>query len=172
MLQLLHQVPEALSPVKAFYETHTLRNTKPLSSEAGSLLRTIASLLDRMQIVIDGLDEIHEDGETQDLLDELRRLPAQILVLSRPQTVDLFKSQFPATTLSIQARNEDVVTFVYSCLKDGAYRRLSCLLEADGELIGPIADTIRERSQGMYVSTPSNSLTSRLQSTESRTGSS
>lgn len=143
--QLLHQVPETLPPVKEFHDTHTLHDTKPSTSEVGLLLRTMVMLLDGTHIVIDGLDEVPEETERQDLVRELRELPAQILVFSR--RLDLLRSEFPATPLSIEARNEDVIAFVKSTIK--RHLQLSCLLEGNSELVQTIVNTVGEKSEGM-----------------------
>ena len=102
-------------------------------------------LLDGTHIVIDGLDEVPEETERQDLVRELRELPAQILVFSR--RLDLLRSEFPATPLSIEARNEDVIAFVKSTIK--RHLQLSCLLEGNSELVQTIVNTVGEKSEGM-----------------------
>ena len=148
-MQLLHQVPQALPRVKEYHASHSLRNIPLSASDAGLLLKNIAELVDRTQIVIDGLDEVEDESETQELLDELRTVPAQLLILSRPHTLALFRSELLSVELSIQARNEDVVTFVKSSI--ASHRRLAHLLEGESKLCQEIVDNIREKSEGMYV---------------------
>ena len=147
VMQLLHQVPQALPSVKEFHKSCSLRRMKLSSSEATSILRGVAGQLSGMQIVVDGLDEVPEETERQELLQELRELPAQLLILSRP--LEILRSELLAVSLSIEARNDDIVSFVESTIK--RHLHLSRILERDPQLAKNITKTIREKSQGMYV---------------------
>jgi len=144
IVQFLHQIPQALGPVREVYETQRLENTKPTLSEGSYLLKRLLKLVDRTQIVIDGLDELEKRDDPGLLLDELCILPAQLLIFSRP--MHLFQADFPGTCLSIEAQNEDIITFVKSSIKGN--RGLISLLKKAPELEQEITETICERSQG------------------------
>jgi len=144
-MQLLHQVPEALPSAKELHKSCSLRNMKPSSSEAASILKRVAGQLNGFQIVVDGLDEVPEESERQELLQELRELPAQLLILSRP--LELLRPELLAVSLPIEARNEDIVLFVKSSIK--SHLQLSRVLDGDAQLTEMVTETIRQKSQGM-----------------------
>jgi len=150
IVHMLHQAPEALPLVQELYQTHRLRNTKPTLSESSRLLKKVLAIVPNTHIVIDGLDELEDLDNAGLLLDELCTLPASLMIFSRPKP--LLQAGFPGPELSIEARNEDIVTFVKCSIK--ANRVLSSLVQDTPELEEEILGNIRDKSKGMYVSTP------------------
>jgi len=150
IVHMLHQVPEALPLVRGFYQTQRRQNTKPTLTESSHLLKKVLAIVPNTQIIIDGLDELEDGDDAGLLLDELCTFPARLMIFSRP--MPLFQADFPGAMLSIEARNEDIVTFVTSTIK--AHRGLSSLVKKSPELEEEIATKIRNKSQGMYVSFP------------------
>jgi len=146
--QMLHKAPGALPLVREVYETQRLKNTKPTLSESGDLLKKVLTIVPNTQIIIDGLDELEDWDHAGLLLDELCGFPAQVMIFSRP--MPLLQAECPGATLSVEARNEDIATFVKSSIK--ANRVLSSLIKKTPELEEEILSKIRNKSQGMYVS--------------------
>ena len=147
IVQLLNEAPQSVTPIKELYDTHQRQKTTPTLSQTSAALRKALKLVERTQILIDGLDELDKEEEIGSLLDELSTFPAQVLIFSR--RMELFQAEFPAVFLSIEARNEDIITFVNAGIK--ANRRLSSLLKKIPGLANEIVETIPEKSQGMCV---------------------
>ena len=147
IVQLLNEAPQSFTPIKELYDTHQRQKTTPTLSQTSAALRKALKLVERTQILIDGLDELDKEEEIGSLLDELSTFPAQVLIFSR--RMELFQAEFPAVFLSIEARNEDIITFVNAGIK--ANRRLSSLLKKTPGLANEIVETIPEKSQGMWV---------------------
>jgi len=145
IVQLLHQAPQDLPPVERLRETHRLQDTKPTLSESSHLLKELLETVPNAGIIIDGLDELEDRDDAGLLLDELFTFPARIMICSRP--MPLYQAEFLGTVLSIDARNEDIVTFVQSGIK--ANRGLSSLLKGTRGLDEEIVEKICAKSQGM-----------------------
>ena len=150
VVHMLHQSSAALPLVRELYQTQRRHNTKPTLLESSHLLKKICTIIPNTQIIIDGLDELEDRDDAGLLLDELCTFPARLMIFSRP--MPLFQADFPGAMLSIEARNEDIVTFVTSTIK--SHRGLSSLVKKSPELEEEIATKIRNKSQGMYVSFP------------------
>jgi len=145
--QLLAQHPRLLPLVDEHYRKHKIQRTGPKIKEVVEMLRSLITSLDSVHIVVDGIDEISSDKERATLLQELEKLPARILILSRP--LDLHLRCLPsAVTLSVEALDEDIENFVVSSLLDNASLQ-DTIAGAEDSLVQDIAVKIRERSRGM-----------------------
>ncbi|KAF5331962.1 hypothetical protein D9611_008863 [Ephemerocybe angulata] len=110
-------------------------------------LRDIFGALDRVFVVIDGLDEV--DDEVRDgLLHVLPSLGANVLILSRP--LELCWNHVPgALRLRAEARNEDIDLFVEAKIKLSS--KLQAILNGDHVLIGRLKARVRASADGMFL---------------------
>jgi len=150
--QLLAQRPELLSVVKEDYSKHRLTGRSISISTVVTMLSSIvgSKSIGETHIVIDGLDEIREEKERTTLLQELEKLPARVLIFSRP--LEIHSKHLPsATVLTIHARDEDIKTYVVSTLVN--HPSLQEFIGGPQDTwVREVAEKIREKSRGMYVS--------------------
>ena len=144
--QVLLQRPEALPVIEELYTQYSIQGNCPSIPDASRTLKTILGLLDLKHIVIDGLDEIHEEEQRLSLLDELRKISAPVLIFSRP--LNLFEfPRFSAASLSIEARTEDIAIFVESSIS--AHPRLSSFASDTPGFSQKVVDALQDKSKGM-----------------------
>lgn len=111
------------------------------------MLHSSVLALDQEHIVVDGVDEIASDKEKITLLSGWEKLPTWTLIFSRPLDLhrDFLRS---ASSLSIEARNQDIENFVVSSLLNHASFKRT-ISGAQDALVREVAATVRKRCQGM-----------------------
>ena len=146
--QILAQRPKLLPLVWKCYSQHRFQRTEPTFDQIIEMFHSLVSSLAGVHIVVDGLDEITDDKEKVTLLRELEKLPARVLIFSRP--LDLHIKHLPSATQStIEAQGDDIESFVMTSLLDHpSFQQTTHLRDA---IIRKIATGIRERSGGMCV---------------------
>lgn len=116
---------------------------------AGILLKSSMSTLNRTFIVIDGLDEC-EQSIRGDFMDKLRGLSTcmNVLVTSRdlPDIRDTFQD---SPEIFVSATDDDMRLYLRDTIK--ASKNLSRLTGKNSDLSLRIIDTICDRAHGMWV---------------------
>lgn len=118
------------------------------------LVRRICEQLGRPYLVIDGIDEAERDTRKAiaALLKELRPISTAFLVSGRSYIFDTSElSAIGATRLAVQPRQEEVVTFVRSQLRQND--NLSVLMTGNRQLESAIVEKISSRAAGQSVYT-------------------
>ena len=111
------------------------------------IVHSLVTSLDETHIVIDGLDEIGDDKERILLLKELEKLPARVLIFSRPLEIHL--QHLPsATILPIDAKDADIERFVLSSLLNHSSLQEPLTKAKDG-IVREAVTKIRDSSRGM-----------------------
>jgi hypothetical protein len=126
------------------------RNPRPTTRSERDLiaiLQRIINNLNKVFIAIDGLDEVADETRVK-LLEAFSSLDANILVTSRP--LEPYASYAPkALWVPIQARTEDIGKLVEDRIQRNP--RLKAILQGKPDLVKKLSDSIKEKSQGMYV---------------------
>ena len=147
--QILEDHPEtAYDTIKPLFDEHT-RTRAPFPTEkAKSTLTSLLGMFEVRRIIVDGLDEVGVEKERLGILSVLAHLKVQLIIFSRP--LSLYLRYLPrVTSLSIEARTEDIERFVISYFESSP--DLQCILEGKQGVVNSIAKTIVEKSGGMWV---------------------
>lgn len=153
LLNLLKQLSQARpslpDDVKALFERHRERRTRPLFEEVLRALQSVARIFRRIFIVVDALDECQaDDGCQARLIAQLFKLQsecgANVFTTSRfTEIVESFKGSL---SLEIQAREDDVRKYL-----DGNLVRLPAFVRRNIALQEEIKSTIVTLVRGMCV---------------------
>lgn len=152
LASLLSQLVEshwevAYPHIAPLYEHHLKTGDNITELELESALRSVCSALEKVFVVVDGLDEV-DDEIKEALLQTLPSLGVSLLIVSRP--LDLFTCYTPdAIFLSIQARTEDIGLLVLDKINKSA--RLKAILRGNAGLIDRLSSRIKEKSKGMFL---------------------
>jgi len=144
--QILENHPTAIATVMPVYKAHSARQAELMDQDALKLLVSLVRRFKRTRVVIDGLDEISEEGRVG-LLRALASLPAQVLIFSRP--LEPYHEHLPSLkTISFDAQMEDIQRFVTTSLGEhlGLATKLS---EGKKQGLQTIASAVQEKSQGV-----------------------
>ena len=146
--QLIQGQPTIPKLVKALYEHHVDRGTRPTFSEVAKVLHSVVCDYAQVFIVIDALDECADDnGTRRALLSEIRNLQTLIdtrfMATSRliPKITQEFAEDL---TLEVRARDEDVKQYL-----EGQMQRLSRCVLRDSSLQELIKEEIIKTVDGM-----------------------
>ena len=156
LASLLKQLSQERSPlpdsVKAFYEEHKYKQTRPLFDEISRALESVAAMYSRVFIVIDALDECQvSDGCRTRFLLEIFNLQAKcgisFFATSRfiPEIIENFKGSM---SLKIRASEEDVRKYL-----DSHISNLPLFVSRCPDLQEEIKSEIVKAVDGMYVAT-------------------
>lgn len=151
--QLVKQKPSVPSEVKASYEKHQIKNTRPQINEVSKLLRSVATSFERVYIVIDALDECTRKGDDQQVtkatliekVNELTKGTVSLLVTSR-ETEAIKKLFVASPSLEITAHEDDLRAFIQSYIED-KNARLAKKVAGREELKQMIIDKVLEVAQ-------------------------
>ena len=151
LLKQLSQERSSLpDSVKALYNYHQKKRTRPSFDDISRALQSVASMYSRVFIVVDALDECQvSDGCRSRLLSEVFNLQtkagANVFATSRfiPEITEKFKG---STTLKIRARDEDVRSYL-----DGHMIPLPSFVRDDPNLREEIKTKIVGAVEGMCV---------------------
>jgi len=110
------------------------------------MLQSLVASLDMVNIVVDGLDEVASDKEKATLLKELKKLPARVMIFSRPLQLH-FRELPSATIFSMEARDQDIENFVISSLL--SHPSLQNSMARVEDTLRNIAMKIRQKCRGM-----------------------
>jgi Cdc6-like AAA superfamily ATPase len=147
LLKQLSQERSSLpDTVKALYECHKSKGTRPLCDEISRALRSVAAMYSRVFIVIDGLDEYQANvrskvlSEVFNLRDEFR---ANLFATSRfiPEIGDKFDG---STLLEIRATEHDMRRYL-----DSHIAELTSSVDLSSELQEEITTGIIKAVDGM-----------------------
>lgn len=144
--QLVQSRPSTLGPVEKLHQKHAGRGTKPSLDDIYSALRDVLAQYPYVHIVIDALDESHNETRRQlctKLLDLQKGADVRVMVTSRsvPDVEDAFRL---ALRLEVQASDEDVKQFVV-----GQIHRLPACIQRDVTLQDLMQKKIVEAVDGM-----------------------
>jgi hypothetical protein len=146
--QLSQEQPSPPNSVKALYDHHKKKQTRPLFDEVSRTLQCVAAMYLRVFIAVDALDECQvSDGCWTRFLSEIFSLQAKsgvnIFATSRfiPKIAEKFEG---STSLEIRASSEDVRRYL-----DGHMFRLPGFVVHGPELREEIKTTIIRLVQGM-----------------------
>ena len=153
--QLIQPQPTVPRDVKALYENHRPKGSRPSSDEVAKVLHVIVRLYSRVFIIVDALDEYHVsdiDGHQQ-LLSEMFNLldtnQVNLFATSRPLAEII--SQFDGCLRKeIRAHNEDILRYLNG--------RIPQLLQSKifshpdyPDVCNLIRSNIMRAADGMYV---------------------
>jgi hypothetical protein len=145
--QLVQSRPSIPEPVKNLHNQHAGRGTRPSLNEVFNALQELANS-STIYIVVDALDECHDDNRRQ-VLAKLRDLQAgrdlRLMATSRfiPEIVDGFRE---ALSLEVRASDGDVKRFVA-----GQTYRLPNCIQRNLALQNLVQEKIVEAVDGMYA---------------------
>ena len=144
--QILENHSTKVGIVKPMYKAHSARQAALTEQDALKMLVSLVKSLKRTQVVIDGLDEVSDEGRVG-LLRALASVPAQLLIFSRP--LEPYHEHLPSLrALSFDAHMEDIERFVTSSLEEhlGLTTKLG---EGKKQALQTIALAVQEKSQGV-----------------------
>lgn len=145
--QLAEQQPVFPNELSALYDNHTKARTTPSLLEYSEMLRLQIPKFSKLLIVIDALDECL-DGDRAVFLDEMQNLsPAPYLLVTSRHIPTVERSFRQATTLEIEAKEEDVRAYLETWLDQQVL--WVRLVTADQNLREQILSTILANSHGM-----------------------
>jgi hypothetical protein len=134
--------------VKSLYDQHKDKRTRPSVSEFSTALQSVAASYSRVFILVDALDECHNDCRTE-LLSVISDLQAKhginLFATSRliPEITEKFQQDL---RLEIRASQQDVQRYV-----DGHISKLPSFVRRNSALQKEIGTKISEAIDGMYV---------------------
>ncbi|RXW15006.1 hypothetical protein EST38_g10851, partial [Candolleomyces aberdarensis] len=147
--QLLRRDRSTLEHVRESFRTHERDNSRPSDAELHQLMTAAVQKLNRVFIVLDGLDEAQEDAR-KPLLDFINSLPSNThtLIMSRP--LGSLQRLFPcAVQVDIEARNEDIERFVEKKIHD--IPSLHAVLQGKDAAKEELCTAIKRKSGGMFL---------------------
>jgi hypothetical protein len=138
----------SISEVRALYDTHTVRGTRPSLEDISRLLRSAIGTYSRVYIVIDALDECrNDDGTRRVLFSEIRHLQSlcDIRLMATSRFIPDIEQEFKgASKLEIRASDEDVGRYF-----DSQMFRLPDFVLRNTKLQQLIKEGIIEAADGM-----------------------
>lgn len=150
--QLVQERPVLPDVVKALYESHSERETRPSFGELSAVLRSVVDSNSRVFFVIDALDECTNVGRARErLLREIFKLQKQtrISLFATSRFIPEIKRDFEGSiSLEIRAHNEDVQRYLNENMP-----RQFCV-SRNPDLQEKIKTEVAKAVDGMYV--PSN----------------
>ena len=144
--QLTQEQPSLPGRVKALYDQHRDKRTRPSFDEISRALQSVAAMCSQVFIVVDALDECHCRTK---FLTEIFNLQAKcgvhLFATSRfiPEIIEMFKS---STSLEIRATRDDVERYL-----EGHMQQLPSFVQRNQQLQEEIKTGISEAVDGMYV---------------------
>ncbi|KAH7198957.1 uncharacterized protein B0J16DRAFT_360560 [Fusarium flagelliforme] len=154
LLQQLLQHPTGQplpAEVSLLHSQHQRYGTRPTQTQVTELLRTLASRLAIVSIVIDALDELGESEEDAlQFMEIISSLGPQVKILCTSRFSTTFEEYFTqAAKLQISAQNDDIAKFLEAQISQK--HRLSRHVRADPKLKDDVIETIIKKSQGMFL---------------------
>lgn len=152
LISLLKQLSQEPHPpresVRALYERHSSKRTRPSLGEISNVLHSMAATYSRVFIIIDALDECFHSSQTNLLLEAFSlqaKCGANIFATSRPLPVitKMFKKSI---SIEIRASDDDVRRYI-----DSHLWYLSASATSNLELREEIKTEIVRAVDGMYV---------------------
>jgi Cdc6-like AAA superfamily ATPase len=155
LASLLKQLAQGQSSLpdslRALYDRHNDKRTRPLLEEISTALQSVVALYLRVFIIVDALDECQVSDGRQNkrfllgLFNLQTRHGTNILATSRfiPEIADWFKG---CVSLEIRASSEDVERYL-----EGHLEQLPSFVQQNGQLQEEIKTGISEAVDGMYV---------------------
>jgi hypothetical protein len=131
--------------MKPIFDQHIPRQTKLTESEAAETLQVIIPLFERIQAVVDGLDELLDDEKVK-FLALLKHLPIQVLIFSRPM-VGYMELLPNIDALFVEAKDQDIELFTRDRMRNTP--TLQSLVRGKDALRDQITNTVKDRSRGM-----------------------
>lgn len=148
LVKQLSQTRECLpDDVRALFETHKEKRTRPLFDEIWRTLKSVSGRFQRVFVVVDALDECQaDDGCQSRLIAQLLKLQSECgaNVFATSRFTDITESFRGSLWLEIRAVEEDVRKYV-----DGNLIRLPVCVRRNPELQEAIRSTIVHLVQGM-----------------------
>ncbi|KAH0538579.1 hypothetical protein FGG08_004829 [Glutinoglossum americanum] len=137
--------------LKALYESHALKRTRPSLGEFSRLLQVAAGGFSKIFVVIDALDECPETGEIRDiLLDQIRSLQPKISLLVTSRHISNIELQLQsAVRLEIRATDEDITNYLKGRISSSNI--LEGHIRKDPILLDIITSTIAAKARGMFL---------------------
>jgi hypothetical protein len=148
--QLTQEQSSLPGSVKALYDQHRDKRTRPSFDEISRALQSVATICSQVFIVVDALDECQaSDGCRTKFLTEILNLQAKcevhLFATSRfiLEITEVFKS---STSLEIHATRDDVERYL-----EGHMQQLPSFVQRNQQLQEEIKTGISEAVDGMYV---------------------
>ncbi|KAI0542485.1 hypothetical protein GGR58DRAFT_252203 [Xylaria digitata] len=145
--------PSLPVPVRALWDNHKEKQTRPSVEEISHALHLVSSLYKSVFIVIDALDECQtSDGCRTQFITEVLKLQngynANVFVTSRfiPEIVDKFRNTNNTTNLEIQACRQDIEAYI-----EGNLVELPSFVQRNKNLQIDIKNAISEAVDGMFL---------------------
>jgi hypothetical protein len=148
--QLTQERSSLPDSVKALYDHHEKKRTRPLLEELSRVLHSVSTLYSKVFIIVDAIDECQvSEGCRTRFLSEIFNLQekykANVFATSRfiPEIIDKFKG---SALLEIRAGSEDVQRYL-----EGHMQQLPGFVQDNQELQREIKTEISYAVGGMYV---------------------
>jgi hypothetical protein len=126
--------------VEKLYDNCSASSTSPDADALTTLLALSVSLLSRVFLVLDGLDECNQKGVLPRLMRRLGTLNVKTICTSRPHLLTIPTKLGATSSLEISARSEDVEKYLTT--------RLDKEWLFDGSLKANIIESISMQAQG------------------------
>ena len=146
--QLSQERPPLLDSVKALYDQHRKKQTRPSINDLSVALQSVAAVYSRVFIIVDALDECQaSDGCRATFLTEIFSLQtktrANLFTTSRsiPEITEMFKHSM---SLEIRANGEDVRRYL-----EGHMSKLPTFVGRSSDLQEEIKTSVVEAVDGM-----------------------
>jgi hypothetical protein len=149
--QLVLQKSVIPGELKALYESHIPKKTRPPLDEYSKLLQAAVGGFSKVLIIIDALDECPvTEGARDTLLAETRKLQPRACLLVTSRDIPNIKRELQgAYHLEIRASGEDIKGYLKQRISSSC--DLMDHIKEDPKLYGNIIRTIVDKAQGMYV---------------------
>lgn len=134
-----------LKIVAEFFTVHRKDKTQPKEGELLEILSRSMSLLSKVYVVLDALDEFPEKHRYS-LIKNLKSLKCCLFLTSR-ELVSSDNLVADSVVIPIMADNEDIERFVNEKFEQGG--RLDSLLRRDGSIKNNILVKVQKKSRGM-----------------------
>lgn len=116
--QLVQGQPLIPEPIKALYDDHIKRRTRPSFDEVSKSLHSIIECYSQVFVVVDALDECRDDDGTRSkLLSEIRNLQSQsnVKLMATSRLIPEIEHEFETDIrLEVRAIDEDVEQYLDS----------------------------------------------------------
>ncbi|KAK0477525.1 hypothetical protein IW261DRAFT_1485021 [Armillaria novae-zelandiae] len=147
--QLIQARRRLTAPIETFYDKWSGDGMRsPSLAEITSLFSAELKLYNHIYIILDGFDELNDDGCREGVLDALKALGHQIRVLVTSRPLYTMQSFTKAHKTEIRANDADLKKCVLAGLAGG---NLPTLLSKDGSLHEKICLAVVKKADGMFL---------------------
>ena len=150
MASILHQILSKTMPVsddlRALYDHHELKKTRPTVEELSVQLQAYVHNLEKFFVIIDALDEC-PGVKREEFLNHIRNLQPAVNLMITTRPASHVASGFPeAACVEIRANDTDIQSYCDTKIRSD--HRLH-FVQDDADLMNVVISTIAENAQNM-----------------------